>query len=367
MKVPPSTEHSRRPLGSMWARRGASTEALQTLVSLKGVSQSMWALDPPEPVKSSVPQIHTIQCQCMHNSHLAALPAGLLDVQKSQQILLPKCVSFGKQCGSKYPHGLFQHGGMLATTSHSFLWIFLIEGLLHRSPFPWGTSPVKQDTRAFPLLLLSLIPQWGDKTTGMRGSHAIINSLWPSESPWRGECSRPDLCWLCKISVVDWKIWPCVLISGFYYKCTRRVLFWAPGFSPAWNCQDLLWSIFVQLSKPVTLLKSPFVCMCVREMDFQGDLWKMVVPSVLMQLKFSTIENHLVRMNKNVSFFAPTTWLCHHKSDQVALLWKMEGTLRIKIKYWSKFHIIPCTLNEIPWFSSRHPVIRAKKYNRYGS
>lgn len=244
MKAPPSKEHSPGPLGSMWARRGASTGTLQTLVSLKVASQSMWALDPPESAKSSSPQIHTIPCQCMHNSHLAALPAGLLDVQKSQQILLPKCVSFGKQRGRKNPHGLFQHGGMLTTPSHSFLrnssflWLFLIQGLLHRSPFLWGTSPVKQDTGAFPLLLLSLIPLWGDKTTGMRGSRAVINSFWPSESPWRGECSRPDLCWLCKTSVVDWKIWPCVLISGFYYKCTRRALFWAPGFSPAWNCQD---------------------------------------------------------------------------------------------------------------------------------
>lgn len=146
---------------------------------------------------------------------------------------------------SKNPHESFQHGGMLATASQSFLrnsnflWIFLTQGLLlHHSPFPWGTSPAKQDTRAFPLLLLSLIPLWGDKTTGMRGSSATINSFWPSESPWQGECSRPDLCWLCKMSVVGWKIWSCVLISGFYYKCTRCVLFWGPGFSPAWNCQD---------------------------------------------------------------------------------------------------------------------------------
>lgn len=64
MKAPPSTEHSPRPLDNMWARRGASTGTLQTLASLKGASQSMWALDPPESVKSSVPQIHTIPCQC---------------------------------------------------------------------------------------------------------------------------------------------------------------------------------------------------------------------------------------------------------------------------------------------------------------
>lgn len=54
-------------------------------------------------------------------------------------------------------------------------------------------------------------------------------------------------------------------------------------------------------------------------------------------------------------FFCPHTWLCYHKSDQVAVLWKIEGTL--KIKYWSKFHKIACTLNEIPWFSSRDPII----------
>lgn len=246
MKASSSTEHSLRPLGSIWARRGASTTGtLQTLVSLKGVFQAMWALDPHESVKSSVPQIHTLLCQCMHNCHLAALPAGLLDVQGSQQILLPKCVSFGKQCRSKNPHGLFQHEGTLATTPQSFLrnsrflWIFPIQGLLlHNYPFPWGTSPAKQDTRAFPLLMPSLIPLWGDKTTGMRGSYTVVNSFWPSESSWHGECSHPDLCWVCKISVVDWKIWSCVLISGFYYKCTRCALFWGPGFSPAWNCQD---------------------------------------------------------------------------------------------------------------------------------
>ena len=42
----------------------------------------------------------------MHNSHLAGLPVELLDVQKSQQILLPKSASFEKQYGTKNPYGL---------------------------------------------------------------------------------------------------------------------------------------------------------------------------------------------------------------------------------------------------------------------
>lgn len=99
-------------------------------------------LDPHESVKCNVPQIHTTPCQCMHSSHFAALPAGQLDVQKSQQILLPRCVSFGKQCGRKNPHGSFQHGGMLTTASQSFLrnssflWILLIQALLLLHPPP---------------------------------------------------------------------------------------------------------------------------------------------------------------------------------------------------------------------------------------
>jgi len=66
----------------------------------------MEVLDLHKHGKSSVTQIRTIRCLCTCNSHLSGLPAGVLDVQKSQQILPPKSGSFEKQCGRENPYGL---------------------------------------------------------------------------------------------------------------------------------------------------------------------------------------------------------------------------------------------------------------------
>lgn len=61
-----------------------------------------------------------------------------------------------------------------------------------------------------------------------------LHQLWAiKKSPWRGECSQPDLWRVCKMSVVDWKIWSCILISVSCYKCTGCALFWGTGLSPS--------------------------------------------------------------------------------------------------------------------------------------
>lgn len=227
MKAPPSSEHSPRPLGSIWAGRGASTGTLQILVSLRvypspGENLTLMALSNPMfPNSHNTVAVHAQQ-------QLFQLGAGCSE--KSADFTAKMCQPW-KATWKQKSTWVIPSDSFLR--SSIFVWM---QGLLLlRCSFLWGTSPVKQDTRAFPLLLLSLTPLSGDKTTGMQGSHQQLLAIRVSLT-WG--MLPPDLCCFCKTSVVDWKIWSCVLISGFYYKCTHCALFWGPGFSPAWNCQD---------------------------------------------------------------------------------------------------------------------------------